>query len=123
MIWSRTDIASVGKEMAIKSAIVTVGTILEVTLHVPGLPIKEILSTKSPSGVKARLKEATKRGWISEGQCKTLEDLWTLRTNVHLKKLPTSEFDLYKVEHVNAPLEALGMLMSKMQAWHAQCSS
>jgi hypothetical protein len=58
---SRTDIAIVGKQMAIKSAIITLGTLLEASLHIPGGPLSDALSTKSPAGVKVRLKEATIR--------------------------------------------------------------
>jgi hypothetical protein len=38
----RTDISSVGKQMVLKSAIVTLGTILEACLYVPGLPKNQI---------------------------------------------------------------------------------
>ena len=105
--------------MATKSAIVNLGTILEASLRIPGLPLSDVLSTKSPSGVKVRLKEATSRGWISEEQRTALEELWKHRNYVHIKLLPNSELDLYKVEHVNAPLAALLVLMSKLKAWHA----
>jgi hypothetical protein len=115
---SRTDITSVGKQMGIKSAIVTLGTLVEAQLYIPGLPKNNMLSSKSSSGVRARLEEATKRGWISQVQCTTLKELWERRNNVHLKLLKDSELDLYKVEHVNAPQEALLVLMSKLKEWH-----
>jgi hypothetical protein len=117
---SRTDIASVGRQMSIKSAIITLGTILEASLHIPGLPRTNVLSMNSGSGVKVRLQEATKRGWISQMQCATLQQLWDHRNNVHIKILENSELDLYKVEHVNHPHSALLVLMSKLKAWHAQ---
>jgi hypothetical protein len=93
--------------MGIKSAIVTLGTLLEASLYVPGLPLSNVLSTKSPCGVKVRLKEATKNGWISQAQCTTLEALWSHRNNVHIKVLENSELDLYKVEHVNVSVSAV----------------
>ena len=37
---------------------------------------------------------------------------------MHIKLLPDSELDLYNVEHVNAPLAALLVLMSNLKAWH-----
>jgi len=118
---SRTDIAIVGKQMAIKSAIITLGTLLEASLHIPGLPLSNVLSTKSNSGVGLRIEEAEKRGWISQEQCTALKELWKNRTNVHIKKLRgNSELDLYKVENVNAPHEALLTLMSKLKTWHAE---
>jgi hypothetical protein len=40
----RTDISSVGKQMVLKSAIVTLGRILEASLYVPGLPKTKYLS-------------------------------------------------------------------------------
>ena len=33
-----------------------------------------------------------------------------------------SELDLYAVDHVNAPLNALLILMSKLKAWHCGSS-
>jgi hypothetical protein len=67
---ARTDLVSVGKQMALKSAIVTLGTILEVSLHVPTLPKSRVLSSKNGAGVNPRLGEAEKRGWISKDQCR-----------------------------------------------------
>jgi hypothetical protein len=74
---------------------------------------------------KEEIEEATK--WIggldrinrARGVCMALEELWNHRNNVHIKGLPTSELDLYKVEHLNAPHGALLVLMSKLKAWHA----
>jgi hypothetical protein len=117
---SRTDIASVGKQMAIKSAIVTIGTILEATLAIPNLPKNRVLSSKCSAGVKARVDEAVKRDWISAEEGTALEDLWDNRNNVHLRLLPNSERDLYKVEHINAPHAALLKLMSKLKTLHDQ---
>jgi hypothetical protein len=106
--------------MAIKSATITLGRLLEASLHIPGLPLSNVLSTKSSSGVTNRLQKATNRGWISAEQCTALKELLTNRDNVHIKKLRgIRELDLYKVEHVNAPHEAVLALMSKLKAWHA----
>jgi hypothetical protein len=115
---SRTDIAIVGKQMGIKSAIITLGTILEAQLYIPGGQRNYVLHPKSGFGVKARLEEAAKPGWISQEQCTILKGHWERRNNVHIKLLADSELDLYKVEHVNAPHEALLALMSKLKAWH-----
>jgi hypothetical protein len=115
---SRTDIASVGKQMAIKSAIVTLGTILEASLAIPGLPKNRVLSSNCSAGVKARVKEAVKHGWISAEQGTALEELWDNRNNVHLRLLQNSERDLYKAEHVNVPQTALLALMSKVKSLH-----
>lgn len=117
---SRTDVASVGKQMAIKSAIVTLGTLLEASLWIPGLPRNDVLSAKAGAGVIPRLKEVATRGWISDEQRASLEQLWTHRNNVHIKFLEDSELDLYQVEHVNAPHAALLVLMAKLKAWHAE---
>jgi hypothetical protein len=117
---SRTDIASVGRQMGIKSAIVTLGTILEVSLWIPDLPRNNLLSAKSSAGVKARLKEAVKHGWISQEQCTTLEEHWGRRNNVHIKILANSELALYTTAHVNAPYNALLALLSNLKAWHAE---
>lgn len=115
---SRTDIASVGKQMTLKSAIVTLGTILEVSLHVPGLPQNRVLSAKSGAGVKPRLEKAKEEGWITEEQCATLKQLWLHRNNVHIKILAQSELDLYEPQHVNEPYAALLVLMAKLKEWN-----
>ncbi len=115
---SRTDIASVGKQMAIKSAIVTLGTILEATLAIPDLPKNRVLSSKCSAGVKPRVDEAVKRGWISADEGAALRNSWENRNNVHLKLLPNSERDLYKVDDVNAPHAALLKVMSKLKGLH-----
>jgi hypothetical protein len=115
---SRTDIASVGKQMAIKSAIITLGTLLEGSLSIPDLPRSNVLSKKSSAGVIPRLKKAMALGWISQQQCAALEQAWEHRNNVHIKVLANSELDLYEAEHVNAPHAALLVLMSNLKAWH-----
>ena len=114
---SRTDIMGVARQMAIKSAIVTLGTVLEASLHIPGLPRSNMLSNKSSAGVKRRLEEALKHGWITKEQRASLDQLWDHRNNVHIKFLENSELDLYNVDHVNAPHAALLVLLSKLKAW------
>jgi hypothetical protein len=121
VVWwlaSRTDLASVGRQMALKSAIVSIGTILEATLQIPGVPKDRYLSAKSNAGVIPRVHAAVERGWISADEGAALEGLWTNRNNVHTKLLPNSELDLYKVELINGPQTALLKLMSKLTALH-----
>ena len=72
---SRTDLASVGKQMSLKSAIITLGMLLEVSLWIPRLPRNDVLSKKSGAGVIRRLNEARTRGWITEDQRATFEQL------------------------------------------------
>jgi hypothetical protein len=115
---SRTDLASVGRQMSLKSAIITLGMLVEVLLWIPDLPRNNILSKKSGAGVIKRLEEAKARGWITEEQRSSLEQLWNHRNNVHIKFLENSERDLYQVDHVNAPLAALLVLMANLKAWH-----
>jgi hypothetical protein len=115
---SRTDLVSVGRQMGIKSAIITIGMLLEAALWVPDLPKDNVLSKKSGAGVKPRLKVAKERGWISVDQYTALDGLWDHRNNVHIKFLENSERDLYKVEHVNAPLDALHALLASLKDWH-----
>jgi len=115
---SRTDIASVGKQMALKSAIVTLGTILEAMLAIQGLPKNRVLSSKCSAGVKPRVGEAVKRGWISTDEGTALKNLWENRNNVHLKLLPGGEHDIYKVDDINGPHAALLKLMSKLKSLH-----
>jgi hypothetical protein len=55
---SRTDITSVARQMILKSAIVTLGTILEACLYVPILPKSKLLSNQSNAGVKDRVDNA-----------------------------------------------------------------
>jgi len=87
--------------------------------RLPGRPRTDVLSKNAEAGVVPRLEEAAKRGWISEQQRASLEQLWEHRNNVHLKFLENSERDLYQVEHVNAPHAAVLDLMAKSKAWHA----
>jgi hypothetical protein len=117
---SRSDISSVGKQMSLKSAIVTLGTILEVSLQVPGLPRNKVLSKKCNAGVKPRVQDSVKRGWISKEQGTALEQCWEHRNNVHLKLLEKSELDLYTVDHVNAPHAALLVLLPKLKEWNGK---
>ena len=103
--------------MTLKSAIVTLGTILEVSLHVPGLPQSRVLSAKNGASVKPRLTKAVEQGWITNEQFATLKQLWEHRNNVHIKILAKSEFDLYEPKHVNEPYAALLVLMAKLKEW------
>lgn len=115
---SRTDLTSVGRQMALKSAIVSLGTILEAVLKVPGLPKNRWLSAKSSAGVRPRIDEVVRRGWISADEGAALKELWENRNNVHLHLLPGSERDIYKVEHINVPQGSLLKLMDKLKALH-----
>jgi len=60
-VLARTDLAGIAKEMMINSAIVTLGTIMEAMLQIPG---EGIFDTKSKAGVKLRLHRAMERKWI-----------------------------------------------------------
>lgn len=117
----RTDISSVGKQMVLKSAIVTLGTVLEACLYVPGLPKTKYLSSLGNAGAKDRIENTHKRGWISEVERDCLKQLWDHRTNVHQKKIQTdSELDLYSVDHVNAPYAAVLNLLAKLKEWNGK---
>jgi hypothetical protein len=114
---SRTDLVGICKQMLLKSAIITLGTLAEAQLWIPGLRRDNRLSEKSNYGVKPRLEEAEGYGWISSAQCAALKLLWDNRNKVHIKLLDNSELDLYKAEHVNEPHSALLVLMSNAKAW------
>lgn len=116
-LFARTDIASVARQMTLKSAIVTMGTILEASLSVPNLPKTRVFSNQSAAGVRLRVDEAKKRGWISEAECDSLKKLWDNRNNVHQKIAKDSERDLYNIDHVNAPHAALLNLLDKLKVW------
>jgi hypothetical protein len=90
------------------------------SFRVGALAAESRLPMSDKGGVKPRLKEAVTRGWISEQEGMSLEQLWDRRNNVHLKVLENSEHDIYQVEHVNAPHAALYNLMVKSKAWHAE---
>lgn len=115
---SRTDIVGVGKQMVIKSAIVTLATILEATLHIPGLPRNRVLSSKCSAGVNPRVEMAVDHKWICADDGVALKKLWENRNNVHVVILSESERDLYKAEDINAPHAALLKLMSKLKGLH-----
>jgi hypothetical protein len=116
---SRTDLVGIPKQMLLKAAIITLGTLTEVQLWIPELPRDDRLSERSNYGVKPRLEEAKERSWISEDECVVLKRLWDHRNNVHLKFLDNSEWDFYKPEHVNEPYSALLNLMTNLQGWEA----
>jgi hypothetical protein len=113
-ILARTDLASIAKEMTIKSSIVTLGSILEAVLQIPG---EGIFDPKSKAGVQLRLHRALERKWIPEDQCNVLKKFWDHRNNVHIKLLGEHEFNFYKVEHFNAPNAALLSLMPRLKTW------
>jgi hypothetical protein len=115
---SRTDLTSVGRQMALKSAIVSLGSILEAVLKIPSLPKNRWLSAKSSAGVRARVSDLVRRGWIPTEEGVSLKGLWQNRNNVHLHFLPGSEYDIYKVEHINTPHAALLKLLDKLKALH-----
>jgi ABC-type transporter Mla MlaB component len=71
--------------------------------------------------MKERIENTHKRGWISDAERDCLKQLWDHRTNVHQKKIQTdSELDLYKVDHVNAPLAAVLNLLAKLKEWNGK---
>ncbi|HEV2631419.1 MAG TPA: hypothetical protein VGV41_22575 [Pseudolabrys sp.] len=115
VVWwllARTDLSGIAKEMTIKSAIITLGTVLEAVLHIPGQGI-----FASMAGVKKRLDRATIRGWLSEQERDSLKQLWDHRNNVHIRLLDTHEFDKYRSEHFNEPRQALKALMANLKSW------
>jgi hypothetical protein len=118
---SRTDITGVAKQMILKSAIITLGTVLEACLYVPNLPKSKLLSNQCNAGVKERVENGHKRGWISKAECEALSQLWDHRTNVHQKKIQTdSELDLYNAERINVSHAALLNLLAKLKEWNGQ---
>lgn len=117
---ARTDITLVARQMALKSAVVTLGTILEACLYVPNLPRNKTLSNQSNAGVKLRVENARDRKWITDEQCRALSQLWEHRTNVHQKIAKDSELDLYNSAHVNDPHAALLVLLEQLKAWNGK---
>lgn len=115
---ARTDITLVAKQMVIKSAIVTLGTILEASLYVPNLPKTKFLSNQSNAGIKDRVGNTHNRGWISADDCSSLKQLWEHRNNVHQKIAKSSELELYNVDHINVPHAALLKLLVKLKEWN-----
>jgi hypothetical protein len=106
--------------MTLKSAIVTLGTVLEACLSVPNLPKNKFLSNQSNAGVKDRVENAHNRGWISADERDALKQLWDHRNNVHQKIAKDSERDMYNVDHVNLPHAALLNLLVKLKDWNGQ---
>lgn len=112
----RTDISNIAKEMVIKSAIITLGSILEAVLTIPR---EGIFAPASKAGVKLRLNQAQTRGWINEEERDDLKTLWDHRNNVHLRLLDTHEFAKYRTDHFNQPANALATLMQSLSDWYA----
>jgi hypothetical protein len=116
-IISRTDLGGIAQEMVLKSAIITLGSILEALLKIPG---ERVFGTRSEDGLRKRIDEACRRGWINVEDRDELKWLWDRRTNVHLHQLDEHEFGLYQVEHVSKPTAALLRLMSALRMWHLE---
>ena len=109
----RTDLTNVAQEMCFKSMIITLGTVLEAVLRVPGEPNLGA----GGAGVRPRLDTAFGRGWITQPDTDLLKELWHHRNNVHAHVLGTTEFGLYRLAHVDAPARALRRLVRNLKAW------
>ncbi|KQY99995.1 hypothetical protein ASD45_03660 [Pseudolabrys sp. Root1462] len=121
VIWwllARTDLSGIAKEMVIKSAIITLSSILEALLEISAGGI-----FASIKGVKPRLDRACENKWISEQERDSLKQLWDHRNNVHIRLLDTHEFNKYRPEHFNVPRQAFGVLMQNLKRWHERRES
>jgi hypothetical protein len=115
---ARTDLSGIAKEMVIKSAIITLASILEALLEISAHGI-----FASIKGVKPRLDRACENKWISEKERDSLKQLWDHRNNVHIRLLDTHEFNKYQPDHYNEPRRALDVLMANLKRWneHRSC--
>lgn len=109
----RTDLAGVAQEMCFKSMIITLGTVLEATLRIPGEPSLG----GGGAGVKQRLDTALQRNWVTQADADLLKQLWDHRNNVHAHVLGATEFGLYRLAHVDAPARALRLLVRNLKTW------
>ena len=103
--------------MVIKSAIITLASIMEALLEISAHGIFAGIK-----GVKPRLRRACENKWISEKERETLNRLWDHRNNVHIRLLDTHEFNKYRIEHYDEPREALNTLMSRLKLWYERRS-
>jgi hypothetical protein len=101
--------------MVIKSAIVTLGAILELSLCIPG---QGIFDVRSRAGVKRRVDRAHVRGWIDDADRDELKALWERRMRVHLRELDSHEFGMYRAYHVNKSKMALRRLLAVLCEEH-----
>ncbi|MGA7451607.1 MAG: hypothetical protein WBW73_10125 [Rhodoplanes sp.] len=83
---NRTDLVLTGREMAIKSSVITLGTIAEAMLTIPFQP-----GFGNDQDFRTRLSNAHQRGWIDENDQRILKELWNKRNRVHLRRLDVSE--------------------------------
>jgi hypothetical protein len=111
----RTDIASVAKEMSIKSAIITLGTIAEAALTIKSQP-----GFGGGQDFKNKLNSAMQLGLIDEADRHELSRLWDNRNNVHLKRLDESEFGKYNDADVDVPRAALDRMLAAFSKWHKE---
>jgi hypothetical protein len=110
---NRTDIAATAKEMVLKSAIITLGTVTEAVLRIRDEP-----GFGKNTDFNDRLEAAYTRDLINEDDKRVLSKLWKDRNNVHQKNLDApSEFDKYAVDDVNLPLAALERLLKVLREW------
>lgn len=109
---TKTDISGTGKEMILKSAIISFGTILEALLIIPNVTY---FSKNSNTGTKKKLKILNERKLINKEDQKALEKLWDQRCNVHLKELEGFEHGSYTIHDVNKPQEAIWRLIETLK--------
>jgi hypothetical protein len=109
----RTDITLTAKEMALKSAIITLATIAEAALTMKFQP-----GFGGNQDFKNRLNSALQLGLIDDSDRKELSKLWDNRNNVHLKTLDTSEFGKYVADDVDLPRAALDRMLAALVKWN-----
>jgi hypothetical protein len=109
----RTDITLTAKEMVLKSAIITLATITEAALTIPGQA-----GFGPNANFKDRLNSAVQLELIDDNNRKELSKLWDNRNHVHLKRLEKSEFGKYGPNDVDLPRAALDRMLAALMKWH-----
>jgi len=117
-ILTRTDLAGTARDMAIKNAIVLIGSIAESFARG---------GTAGIIGARHDYKTRTLRmvngGIISEELKTELDWLWDMRSGIHIYLMEDSEYDRYRIEDYDRAKAAAGNLRDALTAYHAAHAS
>lgn len=110
---TRTDLSGTAHDMILKNAIVLIGSIAESLAR--GATVGII-------GARHNYKERTRRmvasGIISADLKAELDWLWDMRAGIHIYLMEDSEYDHYRMEHLERAKLAAGNLRDALASYH-----
>jgi hypothetical protein len=112
---NHTDLFSTGRDMLLKNALVSYGSIFEALLY-GAIKQLDFIEGKVPT----RLNRLEKEGVINESLRKELDWLWNLRQSIHIKSVDVVERQKYSAAEVNRSFKALERFKSALSAYFAK---